>query len=157
VQRKEKTVNYVDLESVELIEVRSELDPMRHVRVGFPHHSLTGNASTATVYFELEPGMHVGLHRDSAEELLLILEGEADATVGGETARAGAGGIVTVPAMEPHDVRNVGGSTLRVLGLFSAATVVATFEEAVAPGGPRVFVIGAPMPLALPLSEPVLA
>ena len=148
---------HVDLESFELMEVSSELDPTRHVRVGFPHHSLTGNASTATVYFELEPGMHVGLHRDSAEELLVILEGEGEATVGDETALAGTGVIVTVPAMELHDIRNVGDRPLRVLGLFSSATVVATFEEAVGPGGPQVFVIGAPMPLALPLAEPVPA
>jgi mannose-6-phosphate isomerase-like protein (cupin superfamily) len=157
VQRKEKAVKHVDLESLELMEVLSELDPARQVRVGFPHHSLTDNASTATVYFELEPGMHVGTHTDSAEELLVILEGEAEATVGDQNASARAGGIVTVPAMEPHDVRNVGEGPLRVLGFFSASTVVATFEEAVAPGGPQVFVIGAPMPIALPLSEPVPA
>ncbi len=46
--------------------------------------------------------------------------------------------------MEPHDIRNVGGGTLRVLGFFSAPTLVATFDEPVAPGGPQVFVIGAP-------------
>jgi quercetin dioxygenase-like cupin family protein len=157
VQRKEKAVKHVDLDSVELLEVLSELDPARQVRVGFPHHSLAGNASTATVYFELEPGMHVGMHTDSAEELLVILEGEAEATVGDETAPARAGGVVTVPAMEPHDVRNAGEGLLRVLGFFSASTVVATFEEAVAPRGPQVFVIGAPMPIALPLAEPVPA
>jgi mannose-6-phosphate isomerase-like protein (cupin superfamily) len=157
VQRKEKTVKYVDLASVELMDVLSALDPTRQVRVGFPHHSLTDNASTATVYFELEPRMHVGVHTDSAEELLVILEGEAEATVGDETASARTGGIVTVPAMEPHDVRNVGEGPLRVLGFFSASTVVATFEEAVAPGGPQVFVIGAPLAIALPLSEPVPA
>jgi hypothetical protein len=49
-------MKYVDLASVELMEVLSALDPTRQVRVGFPHHSLTDNASTATVYFELEPG-----------------------------------------------------------------------------------------------------
>jgi mannose-6-phosphate isomerase-like protein (cupin superfamily) len=148
---------YVDLESFELMEVLSELDPTRHVHVGFPHHSLTGNASTATVYFELEPGMHVGSHTDSAEELLVVLEGEAEATVGTESAPARAGAVVTVPAMELHDIRNVGEGTLRVLGFFSASTVVATFEEAVAAGGPQVFVIGAPMPIALPLADLVPA
>ena len=60
------------------------------------------------MYFELEPGMHVGMHRDSSEELLLILEGEGEATVGDETAVAQAGAMLTVPAMEPHDIRNVG-------------------------------------------------
>lgn len=147
----------VDLNSFPLMDVESALDPSRRVRVGFPHHSQVGNASTATVYFELDPGTHVGLHRDSSEELLLILEGEGEATVGDETAVTQAGAILTVPAMEPHDIRNVGAGTLRVLGFFSAPTLVATFDEPVAPGGPQVFVIGAPIEIAAPLEEPVPA
>ena len=147
----------LDLNSLQLMDVESALDPTRRVRVGFPHHSQVGNASTATVYFELEPGMHVGLHRDSSEELLLILEGDGEATIGEETAVAQEGAILTVPAMEPHDIRNVGAGTLRVLGFFSAPTLVATFDEPVAPGGPQVFVIGAPIEIAAPLEELVPA
>jgi quercetin dioxygenase-like cupin family protein len=150
-------MQHLDLDSVQLMDVESALDPSRQLRVGFPHHSQAGNASTATVYFELEPGTHVGLHRDSAEELLLVLEGEGEASVGDETGFARTGAVVTVPAMEPHDIRNVGTGPLRVLGVFSASTVVATFDEPVAPGGPQVFVIGAPMQIAAPLEEPVPA
>ena len=147
----------LDLSSLPLMDVESALDSTRRVRVGFPHHSQVGNASTATVYFELEPGMHVGSHRDSSEELLLILEGKGEATIGEETAVAQAGVMLTVPAMEPHDIRNVGDGTLRVLGFFSAPTLVATFDEPVAPGGPQVFVIGAPIEIAAPLEELVPA
>ena len=147
----------VDLDALALRDVVSEVDPLRRSRVGFPHSSATGHASTATVYFELEPGAHVGLHRDSAEELLLVLEGEGEATVGDESGLASAGAIITVPAMEPHNILNVGSGTLRVLGFFSAAPVVATFEHPLGPGGPQGFVIGAPMPVALPLAEPVPA
>lgn len=150
-------MHFVSLDSLELMDHASELDPERRVRVGFPHHSVVGNASTATVYFELEPGARLGMHTDSAEELLLVLEGDAEATVGDEQARAHAGTIVTVPAMEPHDIRNVGEGALRVLGFFSSSTVVATFEEPLAPGGPQVFVIGAPIQIAVPLAEPVSA
>jgi quercetin dioxygenase-like cupin family protein len=146
-------MHHLDLSSFPLMDVESAIDPSRRVRVGFPHHSQVGNASTATVYFELDPGMHVGLHRDSSEELLLILEGEGEATVGEETAVARAGAILTVPAMEPHDILNVGTGMLRVLGFFSAPTLVATFDEPVAPGGPQVFVIGAPIQIAAPLEE----
>jgi quercetin dioxygenase-like cupin family protein len=147
----------VELAALELREIESELDPQRRLKVAFPHSSTAGSASTATVYFELEPGMHVGRHVDSAEELLLILEGSAEATVGDETTAASAGSIVTVPAMEPHNVLNVGTGPLRVLGFFSASTVVATFDTPPVPGGPQVFVIGAPVPVAVPLAEPVLA
>jgi quercetin dioxygenase-like cupin family protein len=145
----------VDLNELDLMPVTSELDPGRRSHVAFPHSSAVGNASTGTVYFELAPGDHVGVHRDSSEELLLVLEGEAEATVGDELARASAGTIVTVPAMEPHNVRNVGEGTLRVLGFFSASTVVATFDVAVAPDGPQVFVIGAPVRIVAPLPEAV--
>ena len=148
---------HLDLASVPLKDVESVLDPTRRVRVGFPHHSQVGNASTATVYFELEPGMHVGMHRDSSEELLLILEGEGEATVGGEKAVAQAGAMLTVPAMEPHDIRNIGSGLLRVLGFFSAPTLIATFDEPVAPGDPQVFVIGAPIEIAAPLEELAVA
>jgi quercetin dioxygenase-like cupin family protein len=147
----------VDLDSLELMDVVSELERDRRPRVAFPHHSAVGNASTATVYFELEPSARVGAHTDSAEELLLILEGDAQATVGAERARVGTGTLLTVPAMTPHDVLNVGTGVLRVLGFFSASTVVATFEEALAPGGPQVFVIGAPIPVMVPLEEAVAA
>jgi hypothetical protein len=58
--------------------------------------------------------------------------------------------------MAPHGVRNVGDDVLRVLGTFSSSTVVSTFEEPFEPGGPRVFVIGAPLPVALQLEEPAL-
>ena len=145
----------VDLNDLDLMPVVSELDPERRAHVTFPHSSAVGNASTGTVYFELAPGDHVGMHRDSAEELLLVLEGEAEATVGDEQARVSAGTIVTVPAMERHNVRNVGQETLRILGFFSASTVVATFDVPVAPDGPQVFVIGAPIPIAAPLRDPV--
>ena len=148
-------MHVVDLNTVETIGIQSAIDPARRVRVAFPISSATGTASSATVYFEVEPGDHVGVHVDSAEEFLLILEGSAEALVGDELGRAEAGQVVVVPPMLRHDVTNVGEGVLRVLGTFSSSTVVSTFEEPVAPGGPQVFVIGAPMPVMLPLEVPV--
>jgi hypothetical protein len=56
--------------------------------------------------------------------------------------------------MAPHGVRNVGESTLRVLGFFSSSTVVSSFEEPMGPEGEDVFVIGAPMPILARREEP---
>src|SRR4051794_41533426 len=53
-------------------------------RVGFPIHSATGSASTATVLFELDPGAELGVHTDSAEELLVIVQGTGEARIGDE-------------------------------------------------------------------------
>ena len=125
-------------------------------RVGFPLHSATGSAGTATVLFELDPGVELPVHTDSAEELLIVLQGTAEARVGGEVGRLERHQLALVPPMAPHGLRNVGDDVLRVLGTFSSSTVVSTFEEPFEAGGPRVFVIGAPMPVALPLAEPAL-
>jgi quercetin dioxygenase-like cupin family protein len=145
-------MHVVDLRTIETMDIESALDPARRVRVAFPISSASGTASSASVYFEVDPGDHVGVHTDSAEELLIILEGAAEALVGDELGRAEAGQVVVVPAMVRHDLTNVGDGVLRVLGTFSSSTVVATFEEPLAPDGPQVFVIGAPMPIVMPLA-----
>jgi quercetin dioxygenase-like cupin family protein len=124
---------------------------------GFPIHSSTGAASTATVMIEIEPGGVLPCHTDSAEELLIVLEGFAEATIGDETGRLERHQVALVPAMAPHGLRNVGDETLRVFGTFSASTVVATFEEPMGPDRLQVFVVGGPTLIAVPLAEPVPA
>ena len=125
------------------------------LRVGFPLHSATGTASTATVLFELDPGAELYVHTDSAEELLIILQGTAEARVGDEMGRLETHQVGLVPPMAPHGLRNVGEDVLRVLGTFSASTVVSTFERPFQPGGPEVVVIGSPVPIAGRLEEAV--
>jgi quercetin dioxygenase-like cupin family protein len=135
-----------------------ELEPAGPgLRVSFPVNSATGTASTATVLFELDPGAELAVHTDSAEELLIVVQGTAEARVGVDIGRLERHQVGLVPPMAPHGLRNVGDDVLRVFGTFSSSTVVSTFEQPFEPGGPQVFVIGAPMPVALPLSEPVIA
>lgn len=119
----------IDTKELELAAISSPADETREVRAAFPIHWQTGATSTAMVYFELEPGMHLGTHADSAEEVLVVLEGEVEATVGSERGRLAAGAMAVVPAMEPHDVRNVGPVTARVAGIFGANATAAVFEE----------------------------
>jgi quercetin dioxygenase-like cupin family protein len=140
-----------DLDSYELAPTAPGL------RVSFPLHSATGTASTATVLFELDPGAELGVHTDSAEELLIVVQGTAEARVGEEVGRLETHGVALVPPMAPHGLRNVGDDVLRVLGTFSASTVVSTFEEPFAEGGPQVLVIGSPVPMGARLAEPVAA
>ena len=135
-----------------------ELAPMAPgLRVSFPVHSANGTASTATVLFELDPGATLGVHTDSAEELLIILQGTAEARIGDEVGRLETNQVGLVPPMAPHGLRNIGGDVLRVLGTFSASTVVSTFEEPFGGDGPQVVVIGSPIMLAGRLEEPVAA
>ena len=135
-----------------------ELPPMGPgLRVSFPLHSATGTASTATVLFELDPGAELPVHTDSAEELLIVVQGTGEARVGDEVGRITKHDVALVPPMAPHGLRNIGDDVLRILGTFSSSTVVSTFEQPFEPGGPQVFVIGSPVPVAAYLEEAVAA
>ena len=147
----------INLDNIETIEIQSDLDPAMRVRVGFPISSATGTAASASVYFELDPGAHLGVHTDSAEELLIIVQGTAEARVGDEVGRLETHQVGLVPPMAPHGLRNIGDDVLRVLGTFSAATVVSTFERPFEEDGPQVLVIGSPIALAGHLEEAVPA
>ena len=136
----------VQLADRDLADITSETDETRQMRVDFPISSTAGAASTAVVYFELEPGEHTGMHTDSAEEIVLVLSGRAEAIVGDERGELSAGGLGLVPALVPHDVRNIGDETVRVVGFFSSATVVSVFDDALMPAGTRV--VGTPLPEA---------
>lgn len=127
----------VDLDRVEMLEQEG-------MRYAFPLHEGTGSASTAVVLFELDPGVALGSHTDSAEEILLVLEGTGEATLGDERGALSAGQTALVPASVPHDIRNTGSETLRVLGFFSGSTILSRFAEPPAPGAPQVFVNGVP-------------
>ena len=116
-----------------------ETSPTIRVAVTFPFFGGIGTKNSAVVYFELEPGREVGTHTDSAEEILLILEGKVEATVGDERGQVSSGGMALVPEMVPHNVRNVGSVTAKIVGFFASANVVSTFEEAFQPNGMRVF------------------
>ena len=134
----------IQLEDRDLADIWSESDDARRMRVDFPISSLDGTASTSVVYFELEPGAHTGMHTDSAEEIVLILSGTVEAIVGDERGELSAGGLGVVPALVPHDVRNIGDETVRVVGFFSSGTVVSVFDDPLLPLAKRV--VGTPMP-----------
>ncbi|MDR8392636.1 cupin domain-containing protein [Aliifodinibius sp. S!AR15-10] len=120
----------VNLNNLELTEFTGKDDPGQHCHATFPMFGAHGTKSTATVYFELDPGDALGRHTDSAEELLLVLEGEVEVEVGGETGPLSKGEIALVPQMIPHNLINTGKTKAKVLGMFGGANnIVATFEK----------------------------
>lgn len=120
----------VNLNNIELTEFTGKEDKKQHCKAIFPLIGAHGSKDLATVYFEIEPGDNLGMHTDSAEEMLVILEGELTATIGEEQAGVTKGNIALVPEMVPHDLRNTGNTTARVLGVFGGANnIVATFEK----------------------------
>lgn len=112
-----------------------EDDQAMRISVNFPFYAGTGNKSSSVVYFEIEPGHHLGTHTDSAEEILLILSGTVEARLGDETGQLSTGQAALIPQMVPHGVRNIGEETARCVGFFAAATVVSTFDQPMMPFG----------------------
>jgi quercetin dioxygenase-like cupin family protein len=135
----------IQTQELELTHFHSATDDSRHIDADWPVHHGKGTASTAVVYFELAPGKRLGEHTDSSEEVLVVLEGEVDAVVGGERRRVRAGGMAVVPAMVVHDVISAGETTAKVAGVFPSNTVVSVFEGGFAPEDVRV--VGTPMPV----------
>ena len=130
-----------NLNHLDLMDMAAPDDPGQQCRVTFPLLGTQGTEETATVYFELAPGKNVGRHTDSAEEILVILQGEVRASIGDETVEAGAGALLVVPKMAPHDVTNIGDETAQVLGVFGGANhIVATFDHGWGPD--RMDVVG---------------
>jgi quercetin dioxygenase-like cupin family protein len=129
----------VQIDELELFEGWSQSDAGMRVRAGFPISSGTGTKSTTVVYFELEPGEHLGTHTDSAEEVLLVVSGKGETTIGDEQAAVQTGTLAVVPALTPHSVKNSGEETLRVVGFFSSSTVLSIFDEPMEPFATRYF------------------
>lgn len=120
----------VNLNKLELTEFTGKTNSRQHCRASFPLLGVRGSKKSAAVYFELQPGDHLGRHTDSAEESLLILAGEVEVSVGEEKGKLAKGEIAVVPVMVPHDLRNIGKETAKVLGFFGGANnIVATFDE----------------------------
>lgn len=128
----------INLNDLPLNETWTESNPRQRAFSTFPFLGSVENKDTSLVYFELEPGDELGSHTDSAEEILLILEGEAEVTVGEETLTVSGPSLALVPEMEPHNLRNVGNVRLKVAGFFPSRYLVATFDNEWQPDGTRV-------------------
>ena len=133
---------------LELLQGWFDSDPEHsRVRVTFPINKWAGSRDSAAVYFEVEPGDRLPRHTDSAEEILYLVAGEAEAEVGDERGRLTAGDLAVIPAMIPHGLVNGGHETLKVVGFFSESEIISSFNEPVQPFGATVLNQGAPAPV----------
>ncbi|MFD1515077.1 cupin domain-containing protein [Halomarina rubra] len=98
--------------------------------------------SMLVVYAEFDAGKALGRHTDSAEELLVVLDGTLEVQVGEERRRLDAGGMTLVPETVPHEVRNVGESLARMVAVFPTTAVTSTFDAPVMPFGETTFASG---------------
>lgn len=132
---------------VDLTQVWLDSDPdSARLRVTFPINKWAGSNDSAVVYFEIEPGDRLARHTDSAEEVLYIVSGEAEAEIGDERGRIAAGDLAVIPAMVPHGLVNIGEEPVKVVGFFSESEIISTFDEPMQPMGASVLNQGAPPP-----------
>jgi quercetin dioxygenase-like cupin family protein len=136
----------VNTKTLGLIDVQMGEPERAKLRVNFPLNRAAGTEGGAVVYFEIQPGDYLATHTDSPEEILYIVSGSAEAQVGDERGILTAGDLAVIPAMAPHGLRTIGDEPVKVVGFFSEADVVSTFDEPVQPIGKRVVEM-APVPV----------
>ena len=101
----------------------------------FRREVVTGPRSQVVV-MTLHPGEEIGEEvHDDADQILLVVEGEAEAMLGGEAVRVAADHLVLVPAGTRHNVVASGAGTLRLVSVYTPpehapGTVHATKAEA---------------------------
>jgi quercetin dioxygenase-like cupin family protein len=71
------------------------------------------------------------------EEIVLLLSGTVEASLGDQHGTLTAGEAVLIPAIIPHSIRTVGTEKARCVGFFSSATLVSTFDQIMMPFGAR--------------------
>jgi len=126
-----ETIHFDDLD---LDQIEQLADDDARWLAGFPFspdrpgETVAAKSDYTVVYNELEPTDRIGPHRDHVDELLFVLAGTVEASVGDETATVGTGTLTVISAETTHSVRNVGSETARMVGIFGAAPVDSTFE-----------------------------
>jgi quercetin dioxygenase-like cupin family protein len=103
-----QTLFTAQLEQLELFESWSQEDPRIASKSAIVLSSREGSASTQVFYIVCEPNKRIGRPVHSTEEVLLVLKGTAEVSVGDERARLSAGSIALIPAGVPHEPINVG-------------------------------------------------
>jgi quercetin dioxygenase-like cupin family protein len=138
----------VAIDRFEGMDVWEEGDERARLRGYFPLSPGTPNASDVAgeelmiVSMEIGPGDYLPSHTDSNEELLLVLAGRVEASVGDEPVEIASGECAVVPEMVPHSLRNVGDGPARVVGFFPNDELTATFEKPLMPFGTNVVTVG---------------
>jgi len=84
---------------------------------------------------EIAPGDRIPLHKHPPNEVIVILEGDPEITLGDETREVGPGTVVFIPAGTPHSTRNATTSPVRVHAMFPSEQIgIEYLERNPAPG-----------------------
>jgi quercetin dioxygenase-like cupin family protein len=123
------------IDQLELIEGWYDRDPTTRVRFGSAFDASNGAAASSTLYLEVPAGHRTPWHTHSAEEVVFVVDGRAEAGIGDERVALDAGDIALIPAHMPHGLENTGDGPLRFIGFFAAAAMVHAFDQPLQPFG----------------------
>lgn len=77
-----------------------------------------------------DPGLGAPAHLHAVEEILTVLEGEAEVWIGQDRRKLTAGQSAIVPAGRKHGFTNCGGSVLTVQAILAAPVFEAAYDDA---------------------------
>jgi quercetin dioxygenase-like cupin family protein len=92
--------------------------------------SAVGTAQLCVFEQWCDPGLGAPAHLHAVEEILTVLEGEAEIFVESEKHRATAGQSVVIPAGLKHGFKNTGTGTLRVQAILASPVFEAAYDDA---------------------------
>lgn len=92
--------------------------------------AVTGTAQLCIFEQWCDPGCGAPTHLHAVEEVLTVLEGEAEVWLGDEKATMSAGQSLVVPAGRKHGFRNIGTAPLHVQAILAAPIFEAAFDDA---------------------------
>jgi quercetin dioxygenase-like cupin family protein len=119
--------------AVEMRVLHHESDPQDEWRPGVRTRMLVSavSGSSQLCMFQqwCDPGKGAPTHLHAVEEVLTVLEGQAEIWVGDQKSAVSAGESVIVPAGHKHGFRNTGQTTLWVQATLAAPIFEATFDD----------------------------
>ena len=99
------------------------------VRTRMHVSAATGSVQLCVFQQWCEPGKGAPTHLHAVEEVLTVLEGEAEMWIEDAKATLRAGQSMIVPAGRKHGFRNIGDGTLQVQAILAAPMFEASFED----------------------------
>jgi quercetin dioxygenase-like cupin family protein len=90
----------------------------------------TGSAQLCVFEQYCEPGLGAPMHMHAVEEVLTVVDGRAEITVGGETVIADGGHSVIIPAGVMHGFKNIAPSgILHMRAILASCIFEASYED----------------------------
>lgn len=91
--------------------------------------ALVGSSQLCIFEQFCDPGLGAPVHLHAVEEVLEVMEGEAEVTLHGESLILHADQSVLIPAGAKHGFRNIGSGVLKVRATLAAPIFEASYED----------------------------